>query len=170
VGPLTPASSRGRRDVASGFTLVEVVVVLAIVAIASVGAWLAWRGGDGASLSREARRFAGAVEYAAARAQWRHEDLGVSVDGAGFRFWQRDAARGAWVPLADDDALAPHAWPEGMTLVGSTRAGRALEAATLVAFRANGRNDPASFVLGAGDTRVRVDADPLNRVSVTAAP
>ena len=41
---------------------------------------------------------------------------------------------------------------------------------SLVAFRANGRNDPSSFVLGAGDARVRIDADPLNRVSVTAAP
>ena len=170
MGPLTPPSFRGRRAVASGFTLVEILVVLAIVAIASTGAWLAWRGGDGPTLAREAQRFAGAVEYAAARAQWRHEDLGVAVDGAGFRFWQRDAARGAWVPLADDDALAPHAWPEGMSLVAASRAGRAVDAATLVAFRANGRNDPASFVLGAGEARVRIDTDPLNRVSVTAAP
>jgi type II secretion system protein H len=171
VGPLTrvglaPTSGAG----GAGFTLVEILVAVAIVAIASAAAFLAWRGGDAGALRRDAERFAGALEYAAQRAQWRHEDLGVSVDATGYRFWQRDAGRDAWMPLAGDDVLVARAWPEGSAYVGVARAGRTLPPATLVALRADGRNDPLTVVLAAGESRWRVDADPLNQVSVSAMP
>jgi len=166
VGALT----RARRDAVAGFTLVEILVAVAIVAIVSAAAFLAWRGGDAGALRRDAERFAGALEYAAQRAQWRHEDLGVSVDASGYRFWQRDAERVAWVPLAGDDVLVARAWPEGSELVGAARAGRTLPPAALVALRADGRNDPLTILLAAGETRWRVEADPLNRVSVTSTP
>lgn len=171
MGPLTRvriAPTPG--DGVAGFTLVEILVAVAIVAIASAAAFLAWRGGDAGALRRDAERFAGALEYAAQRAQWRHEDLAVSVDATGYRFWQRDAARDAWAPVAGDDVLVARAWPEGSAFVGAARAGRALPPAALVALRADGRNDPLTVVLAAGDMRWRVDADPLNQVSVTATP
>lgn len=142
------------------------MVALAIVAIASGAAWLAWRGGGDASLRREASRFAGAVEYAAQRAQWRHEDLGVSASPDGWRFWRRDRDRNAWIPLVDDDVLAPRALPDGIRLAAASYAGRPVAPDTLVPLRASGRNDPATFVLDAGDRRMRVDTDPLNRVAV----
>ncbi len=142
------------------------MVALAIVAIASGAAWLAWRGGD-ASLHREATRFAGAVEYAAQRAQWRHEDLGVSADGGGWRFWRRDPERAAWAPLADDDALAARTLPGGMRLDSAALAGRPVARDAVVPLRASGRNDPATFVLALGEMRMRIDTDPLNRVAVT---
>ena len=164
------ALTRARRDAVAGFTLVEILVAVAIVAIVSAAAFLAWRGGDAGALRRDAERFAGALEYAAQRAQWRHEDLGVSVDASGYRFWQRDAERAAWVPLAGDDVLVARAWPDGSELVAAARAGRALPPATLVALRADGRNDPLTIVLAAGEARWRVDADPLNRVSVSTTP
>ncbi|HEY8245612.1 MAG TPA: GspH/FimT family pseudopilin [Casimicrobiaceae bacterium] len=166
MGPLT----RARRGAVAGFTLVEILVAVAIVAIVSAAAFLAWRGGDAGTLRRDAERFAGALEYAAQRAQWRHENLGVSVDATGYRFWQRDLERDAWVPLAGDDVLVARDWPDGSTLFATARAGRALPPATLVALRADGRNDPLTIVLAAGDTQWRVDVDPLNRVTVAAVP
>jgi hypothetical protein len=45
-----------------------------------------------------------------------------------------------------------------------------LPPATLVTLRADGRNDPLTVVLAAGDTQWRVDADPLNRVSIATVP
>jgi type II secretion system protein H len=166
VGPLT----RARRGAVAGFTLVEILVAVAIVAIVSAAAFLAWRGGDAGTLRRDAERFAGALDYAGQRAQWRHEDLGVSVDTSGYRFWQRDLERDAWVPLAGDDVLVARAWPDGSALVATVRAGRPLPPATLIALRADGRNDPLTIVLAAGETQWRVDADPLNRVSVAMVP
>ena len=166
MGPLT----RARRGAVAGFTPVEILVAVAIVAIVSAAAFLAWRGGDAGTLRRDAERFAGALDYAGQRAQWRHEDLGVSVDASGYRFWQRDLERDAWVPLAGDDVLVARAWPDGSALVATVRAGRPLPPATLIALRADGRNDPLTIVLAAGETQWRVDADPLNRVSVAMVP
>ena len=144
------------------------MVALAIVALASGAAWLAWRGGGDTSLRREANRFAGAVEYAAQRAQWRHEDLGVNAGALGWRFWRRDRERNAWMPLVDDDVLAARALPDGIRLAATSYAGRAVAPDALVPLRASGRNDPATFVLDAEGRRLRVDTDPLNRAVVTA--
>ena len=169
MGRLTPGVATRFRRPTAGFTLIEILVALAIVAIASSAAWLAWRSGDDASLRREAERFAGALEYAAARAQWRHEDLGVSTARDGWRFWRRDAARRAWVPLAGDDVLAPRRLPDAVTIASGAVAGRPIAPDAPMPLRANGRNDPSSFVFAAGEARVRVDADPLNRVTVAKA-
>lgn len=168
MGSLTPRGAFGRSPPVRGFTLVEILVTLAIVALASGAAWLAWRGGGDTSLRREATRFAGAVEYAAQRAQWRHEDLGVSAGDGGWRFWRRDRERNAWIPLVDDDVLAARALPSGIRLAAASYAGRAVESDALVPLRASGRNDPATFVLDAEGRRLRVDTDPLNRAVVTA--
>lgn len=167
MGRLTTGVFARSRRPGAGFTLVEILIALAIVAIASSAAWLAWRSGDDASLRREADRFAGAIEYAALRAQWRHEDLGVSTTPHGWRFWRRDDDRGEWLPVTGDDVLAARDLPEGTTIVVSSVAGRTIAPGAPVPLRASGRNDPSSFVFASGDLRVRVDNDPLNRVAVT---
>lgn len=170
MGRLTSGVTARSRRPGAGFTLVEIAVALAIVAIASSAVWLAWRSGDDASLRREAERFAGAIEYAALRAQWRHEDLGVSTTPQGWRFWRRDADRGEWLPVAGDEVLAARNLPEGIGIVASVVAGRPTVPGTPMALRASGRNDPSSFVFASGDVRVRVDTDPLNRVAVAKEP
>jgi len=151
-----------------GFTLIEILVVVAILAIAAAVAVLAYDGGDRERANREARLFAGALEHAAARAQMRAETLGASVEGGTWRFWRRDPDSGRWQTIGDDDVLAPHAMPETITLVPTSYSGRPVEASVIVPFRPTGRNEPFTFELAGRNTRLVLAGDPLNRIAIVA--
>ena len=149
----------------AGFTLLEILVVIAILALAAGIAVATLDGDERGTLEREARRFAGALEYAAQRAQMRHETLGVSASGKTWRFWTR-GADGRWRALSDDDSLAAHALPEPLHAAPLTYAGQPLPIDAIVPLRASGRNEPYAFVLATSAQRAIVSADPLNRVAV----
>ena len=155
----------------SGFTLVEILVVLVIAAIGAGLAVVALAPDPHAQARREAQRFAGALQYAAQRAQWRAETLGVDAAGPQIRFWRRDPAGDTWRLVTDDDALVARVLPDAVTAAPQSYAGRLLAPHTLVPLRPSGRNEPASFAIDAADARVVVALDPLNRVTlVEAAP
>jgi len=149
-----------------GFTLIEVLVVVAILAIAATVAVVAYDGDERGQVTREARRLAGALEHAALRAQLRAETLGVSAEGGGWRFWRRHPERGQWQPVADDDVLGPHALASGMRVAPVSYAGRPLAADAIVPFRPTGRNEPYALALRGGSVEIVVAADPLNRVTL----
>jgi len=143
-------------------------VVIVILAISAGVAVIAYDGNDRERTAREARRFAAALEHAAARAQVRGETLGASSSGNGWRFWRRDGA-GQWAPVTDDEVLAPHALPSATTLAATAYGGQALDAEAIVPLRPTGRNEPYVFLLTAGEERLTLAADPLNRVAVAPA-
>lgn len=150
-----------------GFTLVEVLVVLAIVAIGVSVAMLAYDGSDRDRAAREARRFAGALEHAAARAQARSETLGASAADNAWRFWRRDPQSGRWLPLADDDTiLGAHVLPASMRVASTSFSGREVAPDTIVPFRPTGRNEPYTFELTSRDARLVLAGDPLNRIAI----
>ena len=159
------------RCAAAGFTLVEILVVLVILAVGAGLAVVSLAPDPHTAARREAQRFAGALEYAAARAQWRAETLGVDAAGTQIRFWRRDPAADEWRVVTDDDVLAARTLPDDVAAAPRSYAGRPLAAHTLVPLRPSGRNEPATFAIDAGEAHVVVALDPLNRVTlVTAAP
>ena len=148
------------------FTLIEILVVIVILGIAA-GLALALVAPDERDVSaREARRFAGGIEYAAQRAQWRNRMLGVSVGGNVIRYWQRDDAGDRWSLVDDEDVLRSRELPPAVQGMALAYAGRPVAADAIVPLRASGNNEPFAFALVAGGWRTVIAADPLNRVSI----
>jgi len=150
-----------------GFTLIEVLVVLIALALAAGVAVIAYDGDERGIATREAQRFAGALEHAATRAQVRSETLGVSAEGGSWRFWRRTPGGDIWLPVTDDDVLAPRRLPPTLAIAPASYAGQPLPMDAVVPLRPSGRNEPMSFSLSAAQTRILLAADPLNRVSLS---
>jgi type II secretion system protein H len=168
VGSLTrvrPERGAPCRPLERAFTLIEVLVVVAILAIAAGTIALVLERDERGTVSREARRFAGAIEHAAARAQMRGETIGVSADPPGWRFWLR-GPDGRWSPLAGDDVLAPRGLDATIVASAVAFAGRPLEPATIVPLRASGRNEPFAFAIVSPRWRAVLASDPVNRVTI----
>jgi len=135
---------------ARGFTLLELLVVLAIVAIASAGVGFAVRDGTQARLEREALRLGAWLEAARAQAQVTGVPMRWLVTAQGFRFapelvigdepsaqsWldtdtrarvQASAANPADVLLLGPDAIIA---PQTVTLYSASRANAHVQLAT----------------------------------------
>lgn len=149
-----------------GFTLIEILVVVAVFAIAAGLAVVSLDRDERGMVARESRRLAGAIEYAAARAQMRSETLGISAQGHQWRFWVR-GRDARWMPLADDEALAPRAMPAPLTARAVSYAGRSLDDEAIVPLRPSGRNEPFAFAIGTPALQAVLASDPLNRVTIT---
>jgi general secretion pathway protein H len=151
----------------SGFTLVEVLIVVVVIAIASGFVIVNLAGDDRRVAEREAARLAGALEHAAALAQWRGETLGVSAEGTGYRFWRR-GADSRWIPVQDDEVLAPRTLPAQFAVSPASYAGAPVAVDAILPFRPSGRNEPFTILLASPAWSLVVAGDPLNRVQVAA--
>lgn len=150
-----------------GFTLIEILVVVLILAIAA-GVVVANVGSDErGAVRREAQRFGGALEYAASRAQWRNETLGVNAAGRLIRFWRRNGDGNTWTLVGDDDVLAPRTLAAPLEVTAVSYAGRRLAPDVIVPLRPSGRNEPATFAVLASRTEADIALDPLNRVTIS---
>lgn len=85
-----------------GFTLLELLVVLAIIGLATVGVSLTLP--DSNPLERDAQRLGSLLEAARAHARASGSAIAWRATADGFEF------TGAPAPVGGDDALAPRAW------------------------------------------------------------
>jgi general secretion pathway protein H len=168
VGPLSADRLRARRTRNRGFTLVEVLVVLVVLGIGLALVSVNLGGDDRRDVDREAKQLAGALEHAAALAQWRAEMLGVSAEGGVYRFWRR-ADDDRWVAFSGDAVLGARALPAGMTVRPVSYADTPVAADAILPLRPSGRNEPYVLRLDTASTHVVVASDPLNRVGYAFA-
>ncbi|CAM3226644.1 hypothetical protein SPAN111604_11565 [Sphingomonas antarctica] len=148
-GESGPASSRRSE---TGFTLIELMVVLVIVALASAAVVTALPSGA-AGLRQEATAFAARAVAARNAAIVSGRPARVTADGAGYRVEERRGGR--WLPWGGK-AGRPVAWER------DTRA----TAAVTVAFDSTGLSDPATLRLQRAGRAiaVQVSADGTVRV------
>ena len=165
-----------RRHCAAGYTLVEMVVVVAMIAVLSVGVALSLRSGGTQALAAETERLALVLELAAdeSRVTGRAIVWQATPDGYAFAPARPDDARdtasyNATAPAMLDSRLAAHRFDHDVVINGLTVDGRADAAArigfvagTLTPFRIDLRQgDQQRSVVGRASGRIeRLDARP----------
>ncbi len=97
----------------SGFTLIEVLVVVMIIAIISAVSVLALGNlGDDRALQNEARRMTALIEMASDEAMLQGRDFGLEVSQRGYRFVEYDPFTEHWFEVIGDDLMRPRTLAE----------------------------------------------------------
>jgi general secretion pathway protein H len=100
---------------AAGFTLVEILVVVAIIgllaALAVLSVSLLGRDRD---LEKESDRMFALFTYAREQAELQTREYGVLFADDGYEFLAYDVRRGTWRSVPDDDALSARRLPDGL--------------------------------------------------------
>lgn len=141
----------------AGFTLVELMVVLAILAVMSAAVLVNMPDPRG-DLRADAERLAARAGAARDAAIIEARPTALVLGPAGYAFSRHE--RGAWVPITAKP-LGQQTWGEGVTVL-STRAGPAQR----VTFDSTGLADPATVTLVRGDMRISVVVGPDGSIDV----
>ena len=101
---------------ASGFTLLEVLVVVIIIGIITSMAVVSTRvlGGDH-EMDREARRLQAVLGQAREDAVLEGRDVGLRIDALGYDFLRYDGRNERWETIVGDPLLRERLFPDGMS-------------------------------------------------------
>ena len=101
---------------ASGFTLLEMMVVLIIIGISFSFMVPNFMKNDEDILKEESMRLVALLDYAADTASSTGHWLSWRTTAAGYRFMQRDDNKDSWQPITSDDVLRERHLPAGLTM------------------------------------------------------
>ncbi|WP_413196571.1 GspH/FimT family pseudopilin [Pararobbsia alpina] len=145
--------SRAHHRTASGFTLIEMLVVLLIAGILISLVALSPSLNRKSGLNEEAQRLATMLASADDEAQVRSARIAWEPIAGGYRFVQATES-GGWAPIRDD-LLKPHRWGVDITRVGIEYTG-GHGSPTRIVFGEESISVPVTITLSAGDTRLEV--------------
>ncbi|MCA8274206.1 GspH/FimT family pseudopilin [Burkholderia sp. AU30280] len=141
------------RRTSTGFTLLEMLVVLVIVGLLVAVVTLAPSRNRRTDLAEEAQRLANLLESAGDEAQVRSIPIAWQPIGGGYRFVQRTES-GAWAPMSDDMYRARR-WGAEVTGVSVRYTGGG-EVPSRVVLGSEGIDVPVTITLWSGDVRMAV--------------
>ena len=156
---MAPISETGDRDKRAGFTLTELLVVLAIVGL--LGSFVLIAVPDsGRSLVDEAESFAARLVHAKEEAVLTNRTIEVRVTQQGYDF---DMRRGGERQALDQRPFGPVAWSRDTTATLSTADER-----SRIVFDSTGIATPAEIDLFRVNVRLRVIVDAVGNVKIDA--
>jgi len=104
-----------RRAAACGFTLIEILVVVAIIALVSAGMLLSVSlTGRDRDLEKESDRLLALFTYAREQAELQTREYGILFQDDGYEFLAYDPRRAAWRSVFEDEVLAARKLPDGL--------------------------------------------------------
>jgi general secretion pathway protein H len=113
TGVVRDDSDSGARFLAiAGFSLIELLVVVAIVAVVALAVTLSIGGGAERHLRREAERFVALVGQACTEAELGGREIGIVVGADGYAF--RRLSGSDWQDLPADGILRARRWIDGL--------------------------------------------------------
>jgi general secretion pathway protein H len=113
----TGISTSNRQRPISGFTLIEILVVLLIIGILVAGTALSLGVlGRDSALQKESDRLSALMDYLREQATLQNREYGLRCFVGGYEFLAYDARTGQWQRVTADDTLRPRPLPTGVSL------------------------------------------------------
>jgi general secretion pathway protein H len=107
--------ARDARGAASGFTLIEILVVVVIIGVLTAGIVLSVNiTGRDRELEKESDRLLALFNYAREQAELQTREFGVMFQDDGYEFLTYDPRRAGWRSVFEDDALVARHLPDGL--------------------------------------------------------
>lgn len=152
-----------------GFTLIEILVVLAIVGVISATMVVRLQSSDFNKAMQVAEHMTSVLEAAREQAIFSGRSVAISSDGQGYQLWTAGGANGEWISLPPDGLLAPRRLADGVIWKTQRVNDHVRPLGERIVFAPDGVLDPFMVELGAGDAVVRLEADVMGRIGVSDA-
>ena len=137
-----------------GFSLLEILVVVAIIAMLSGLVVIAAVPSEAAQADKEARRLAALVEAATAEARASGQPIAWTAERTGYAFWQR-SEEGEWQRFPSESPYRTRTFSGAIAIDGA--------AVTLMPY---GLQPPFEAVIRASGTQIILRSGALGRVSL----
>ena len=158
----TPGESGQRGE--SGFTLVEMLVVLVVMGLFAGLISSVIRPDERALLRVEAERLAQLLDLAGTEARASGKSVAWTADGAGYRFWRYREGAG-WAEIGDNPLFRRRELPQSMTITGvMVEAATNLHDPVRLEFAAHGIMPVYDISMVFGTERYTVSGSPAGEV------
>jgi general secretion pathway protein H len=149
----------------SGFTLIEMLMVLMVMGLFAGLVSAVTRPDDRTMLRLEAERLAQLLDFAASEAQLTGKSIAWTADASGYRFW-READNGTWPEIRDSDLLRARALPQDLAISGFRVENMRPRGAMRLEFTPQGSSLAFNIGMSLGSERYAITGSPVGDVRV----